>query len=63
MGHHVLDVGDDGIVHLPGDRRFAGSSLTIDRGGRNIMNWLDLDEGSAIEMCSILPAEHFGLTH
>jgi N-acetylglucosamine-6-phosphate deacetylase len=61
MHHHTLDVGTDGIVHLPGDKRFAGSSLTLDRGIRNIMNWLALDADTAIEMCSNLPATHFGI--
>jgi N-acetylglucosamine-6-phosphate deacetylase len=61
VGPHVVDVGDDGIVRLPGDRRFAGSSLTLDRGVENIANWLDLDVDAAVEICSTLPAEFFGI--
>ena len=61
MFHHTVDVGTDGVVRLPGDRRFAGSSLTLDRGVRNIMKWLDLDEVSAVGMCSTLPARYFGI--
>jgi N-acetylglucosamine-6-phosphate deacetylase len=61
IGPHEVDVGEDGIVHLPGDTRFAGSSLTLDRGVRNIMRWLDLDTAAAIDLCSTAPARHFGI--
>lgn len=61
IGPHVVDVGDDGIVRLPGDSRFAGSSLTMDRALQNVVTWLDLDEASAQAMCSTLPAAHFGI--
>jgi len=61
VGPHVVDVADDGIVHLPGEKRFAGSSLTMDRAVENIVNWLDLDLESAIRTCSNLPAQHFGI--
>lgn len=61
VGPHVVDVAEDGIVRLPGDKRFAGSSLTLDRGVENIVKWLGLDRAAAVEMCSILPARHFGI--
>lgn len=61
VGPHEMDVGEDGIVHLPGDSRFAGSSLTLDRGVENIANWLGLKRNEAIELCASLPAKHFGI--
>lgn len=61
IGPHRVEVGSDGIVHLPGDSRFAGSSLTLDRGVDNISNWLDVDKSKAIYMCSVLPAAYFGV--
>ena len=56
-----MDVGADGIVHLPGDPRFAGSSLTLDKGVENIVEWLALDPVEAVALCSTVPAEHFGI--
>jgi len=61
IGPYTMDVGEDGIVRLPGEARFAGSSLTLDRGVENIVRWLGLDRDSAVEMCSTLPARHFGI--
>ena len=77
VGPHAVDVGDDGIVRLPSERvipanagistrerwrsRFAGSSLTLDRGVANIVEWLALDSDEAIELCSTRPAKHFGI--
>lgn len=61
IGPHELDVGEDGVVHLPGDSRFAGSSLTLDKGVENIVEWLGLDQREAIALCSELPAKHFGI--
>ena len=61
VGPHEMDVGADGIVHLPGDPRFAGSSLTLDKGVENIVEWLALDPVEAVALCSTVPAEHFGI--
>lgn len=61
VGPHIVDVGQDGIVRLPGEKRFAGSSLTMDRGVENIVRWLSLGRAEALEMCSALPAQHFGI--
>ncbi len=61
VGPHEMDVGEDGIVHLPGDDRFAGSSLTLDRGVENVMKWLDLEREEAVSLCSTLPAKHFSI--
>lgn len=61
VGPHEIEVGADGIVHLPGDSRFAGSSLTLDQGVENIVEWLALDREDAVELCSAAPAKHFGI--
>ena len=61
VGPHEMDVGEDGIVHLPGDTRFAGSSLTLERGVENIVEWLGLTREYAITRCSEAPAKHFGI--
>ena len=61
VGPHVVDVASDGIVRMPGDTRFAGSSLTLDRGVANIVAWLGLDVSDAIARCSTQPATHFGV--
>ena len=62
IGPHNIVVGDDGIVRLPGENRFAGSSLTMDRAVANVQGWLGLDSEAAIHTCSVLPAQHFGIT-
>ncbi|QXD25547.1 N-acetylglucosamine-6-phosphate deacetylase [Opitutia bacterium ISCC 51] len=62
IGPHELEVGEDGIVRLPGDTRFAGSSLTLDQGVENIIDWLGLDREEAIRLCSTHAAEHFGIS-
>jgi N-acetylglucosamine-6-phosphate deacetylase len=61
VGPHEMDVGGDGIVHLPGDSRFAGSSLTMDKGVENIMEWLALAREEAVALCSEIPANYFGI--
>lgn len=62
IGPHSVEVGADGIVHLPGDTRFAGSSLTMDKAVENIIKWLDLDRAQALQLCSNEAAAHFGIT-
>lgn len=62
IGPHELEVGEDGIVRLPGDTRFAGSSLTLDQGVENIIDWLGLNREEAIRLCSTHAAEHFGIS-
>ncbi len=61
IGPHLTEVGPDGIVRLPGDTRFAGSSLTMDKAVDNIIGWLGLGRVEAVSCCSILPAGHFGI--
>lgn len=62
IGPHELEVGEDGIVRLPGDTRFAGSSLTLDQGVENILDWLGLDRDEAMRLCSTHAAEHFEIS-
>ncbi|MDG2167244.1 MAG: N-acetylglucosamine-6-phosphate deacetylase, partial [Opitutales bacterium] len=62
IGPHELEVGEDGVVRLPGDTRFAGSSLTLGQGVENIIEWLGLDREEAVRLCSTHAAEHFGIT-
>ena len=62
IGPHTVDVGEDGIVHLPGEKRFAGSSLTMDRAVANVQGWLGIDSTTALEMCGATPAKYFGIT-
>ncbi|MEX0329825.1 MAG: N-acetylglucosamine-6-phosphate deacetylase [Puniceicoccaceae bacterium] len=62
IGPHEMDVGSDGVVHLPGDTRFAGSSLTMDQAVDNAVKWLDLPRGKVVEICSSTAAEHFNLS-
>ena len=61
IGPHELEVGVDGVVRLPGDTRFAGSSLTLDQGVENIVKWLGLECGEAVRLCSTHAAKHFGI--
>ena len=61
IGPIEVDVGNDGVVRLPGDGRFAGSSLTLEVGSQNIANWLELSAEDAVALCASRPAEHFGI--
>ena len=40
IGRLEIEVGDDGIVREPGQRNFAGSSLTMDRAAANVAEWV-----------------------
>src|SRR6187551_1061115 len=40
IGRLEIEVGADGVVREPGQRNFAGSSLTMDRAGENVGSWL-----------------------
>ncbi len=61
IGPHTMEVGTDGIVRLPGDTRFAGSSLTMDKAIKNIENWLEIENAEIVSLCSDIPAQHFGI--
>ena len=56
-----LDVGPDGIVHMPGQSRFAGSSLSMDRAVENLERWLGLSATDAAAQCSQVPRAFFGI--
>ena len=60
IGPRQVEVGSDGVVHLPCEKQFAGSSLTMDRGVENDSEWLGLTLSQATEMHASLPAGHFG---
>lgn len=62
IGPITVEVAADGIVRLPGDGRFAGSSLTLDEGARHAAAWLGLAPTEAEALCSTRPAAHFGLS-
>jgi N-acetylglucosamine-6-phosphate deacetylase len=40
IGRLEIEVGGDGVVREPGQRNFAGSSLTMDRAAENAASWL-----------------------
>ena len=61
IGPHRMEVGPDGVVRLPGDTRFAGSSLTMDRAVANIVEWLGLTLAEAGQYCSTRAARHFDI--
>jgi N-acetylglucosamine-6-phosphate deacetylase len=56
-----LEVGNDGIVRMPGGEGFAGSSLTMDRAVVNISEWLGISAADARDRCAKLPREFFNL--
>jgi N-acetylglucosamine-6-phosphate deacetylase len=62
IGPIEVEVAADGVVRLPGDGRFAGSSLTLDVGACNVTRWLGISEDEAIAACAQRPAEHFGIS-
>lgn len=61
IGHLELEVGSDRVVRLPGEDRFAGSSLTLDFGVLNISRWLEIPQPEAVRICSTEAAAHFGI--
>lgn len=56
-----VEVGDDGVVRLPGSRRFAGSSLTMDVAASNLARWLGLSRATADAICGDKVREFFGV--
>lgn len=57
----TLQVGEDGVVRMPGGEGFAGSSLTMDRAVLNIAHWLDFPMAEAQDRCSRLPRNFFDI--
>ncbi len=62
FGHLLVRAGADGVVRQPGQvGGFAGSSLTMDVGCRNVQKFLGWSEAEARAACSTRVAEFFGL--
>ncbi len=62
IGPHLIAVGADGVARQPGEKNFAGSTLTPDVGVRHIANWLNLTPEAAYHLWSTAPATAFGVT-
>ena len=62
IGPHLMAVGADGVARQPGEKNFAGSTLTPDVGVRHIANWLNLTPEAAYHLWSTAPATAFGVT-
>jgi N-acetylglucosamine-6-phosphate deacetylase len=62
LGELKLSVGNDRVVHVPGQKNFAGSSLLPEEVLTNTQNWLHLKAESARKLYSTQIAELFGIT-
>lgn len=62
IGPHLIAVGADGVARQPGEKNFAGSTLTPDVGVRHIADWLNLMPETARNFWSTAPAAAFGIT-
>ena len=62
IGPHLITVGADGVARQPGEKNFAGSTLTPDVGVRHIADWLNLTPEAAHHLWSTAPATAFGIT-
>ena len=62
IGPHLITVGADGVARQPGEKNFAGSTLTPDVGVRHIADWLNLTPEAAYHLWSTAPAAAFGIT-
>ena len=62
IGPHLITVGADGVARQPGEKNFAGSTLTPDVGVRHIADWLNLTPEAARNFWSTAPAAAFGIT-
>ena len=51
IGRLEIEVGDDGVVREPGQRNFAGSSLTMDRAAENAGSWLNWSTADVEAAC------------
>lgn len=51
IGRLEIEVGADGVVREPGQRNFAGSSLTMDRAAANAGAWLGWAEAGVTAAC------------
>ena len=62
IGPHLITVGADGVARQPGEKNFAGSTLTPDVGVRHIADWLNLTPEAAYHLWATAPAAAFGIT-
>ena len=62
IGPHLITVGADGVARQPGEKNFAGSTLTPDVGVRHIADWLNVTPEAAYHLWSTAPAAAFGIT-
>ncbi|MSU19095.1 MAG: N-acetylglucosamine-6-phosphate deacetylase [Lacunisphaera sp.] len=62
IGPYLITVGADGVARQPGEKNFAGSTLTPDVGVRHIADWLNLTPEAAYHLWSTAPAAAFGIT-
>jgi N-acetylglucosamine-6-phosphate deacetylase len=62
LGRMDLEVGEDGVVRLPGSPYFAGSALRLDRGVESATEWLGLPPSSVRAMASEVPARLLGFS-
>lgn len=62
IGPHLITVGADGVARQPGEKNFAGSTLTPDVGVRHIADWLNLTPEAAYHLWSTAPTAAFGIT-
>ena len=62
IGPHLITVGADGVARQPGEKNFAGSTLTPDVGVRHIADWLNLTPEAAHHLWSTASAAAFGIT-
>ena len=62
IGPHLIAVGADGVARQPGEKNFAGSTLTPDVGVRHIADWLNLKPEAAHHLWSTAPATAFVVT-
>jgi N-acetylglucosamine-6-phosphate deacetylase len=61
IGRLEIEVGADGIVREPGQRNFAGSSLTMDRAAANVSAWIGWNEAAANPACGARVRAALGL--
>ena len=62
LGRLELEVGEDGVVRLPGRPYFAGSALRLDQGIERAARWLGLEVEETRRMASSIPAHALGLS-
>jgi N-acetylglucosamine-6-phosphate deacetylase len=51
IGRLAIEVGEEGVVREPGQRNFAGSSLTMDRAAANVAAWVGWSAAEVTAAC------------